>query len=37
MLHLIGASKTDLQRAILLQEILSSPLADRPPGPLWIR
>jgi hypothetical protein len=37
MLHLTGAASEDLRRAILLQEILSQPLAERYPGPagLW--
>ena len=37
LLHLIGANQTELQRAILMQEILSLPLADRQAGPLWIK
>jgi len=37
MLHLIGASSADLRKAILLQEILSYPLADRMPGPMGLR
>jgi hypothetical protein len=37
LLHLAGASPADLRKAILLQEIMSSPLAERMPGPPGVR
>ena len=36
MVHLAGASPAELRRAILMQEILSAPLAERLPGPTWV-
>ena len=36
MRHLAGASPAELCKAILIQEILSAPLAERAPGPVWL-
>ena len=37
LLHLAGASPVELRKAILLQEIMSTPLAERMPGSPWVR